>query len=111
MSEDKTLPMEYVENTQVTIKQKSPIEMASALIEQKVDPSFVEKMLDLQIKFEKNEAKKAYFEAVTEFKKNPPKIYKDKKVSYDTSSGTTEYNHASLGNVTEVISSELSRHV
>ena len=38
----------------------------------------IEKMLELQIKWEENEAKKAYFDAVAKFKKNPPIIKKDK---------------------------------
>ena len=38
----------------------------------------IEKMLELQIKWEENEAKKAYFDAVAKFKKTPPIIKKDK---------------------------------
>jgi len=89
---------------------QSPIEMATSMIAQKVDPAFISQMLDLQIKFEENEAKKAYFNAVSEFKKNPPKILKDKHVYYETKTGATEYDHASLGNVTATISTELSKH-
>lgn len=105
MAEDKKeiVAMEVI--SAVPVKQ-SPIEMASSLIAQKADPEFIQKMLDVQIKYEENEAKKAYHVAMAEFKKDPLKILKDKTVSY----GKTRYQHASLGNVTESINSKLSKH-
>jgi hypothetical protein len=39
----------------------------------------LEKVLELQERWEANEAKKAYVKAMAEFKKDPPDIYKDKK--------------------------------
>lgn len=105
---DEIVPL-VIDNVPVKVM-RSPIEMASQLIEQKVDPEFVQKMLDLQIRHEMNEARKAYFNAVTEFKKNPPKIWKDKNVTYGKVGNETSYNHATLGNVTETISTELSKH-
>lgn len=63
-------------------------------------------LLDLQERFEAMEAKKAYHVAMAGFKSNPPKIGKDKKVSYLQ----VKYNHASLANVVEKISTELSNH-
>jgi len=69
-------------------------------------PEFIEKMLDLQEKFEQNEARKAYHAAMSEFKKYPPNINKDQKVAY----GTTAYSHASLGNVSSKINDALSQH-
>lgn len=71
-----------------------------------VDLEKLEKLMELQQKYEANEARKAYHEAMTAFKKNPPKIKKDKKVSF----GQTSYKHATLANVTESINGELSKH-
>lgn len=39
----------------------------------------LEKVLELQERWEANEAKKAYVKAMAEFKKDPPDIYKDKE--------------------------------
>ena len=64
----------------------------------------LEKLLALQERFEANEARKAYVVAMAAFKANPPRINKDKHVSF----GNTEYDHASLANVTETINSALS---
>jgi hypothetical protein len=76
-----------------------------ALAVEKGDLDKVEKMMELQERFEKREAEKAYHVAMTAFKANPPKIYKDALVSFNN----TEYKHAKLGNVTEKISTELSK--
>jgi hypothetical protein len=75
-------------------------------LETKADLPTIEKFMDLRERWEKNEARKAYNEAMTKFKANPPEIEKDKKVSY----GNTKYNHASLANVTAKINSELSKY-
>jgi hypothetical protein len=66
----------------------------------------LEKLLTLQERWETNEARKAYHDAMAKFKANPPIIDKDKTVSY----GTTKYNHASLANVTAKINAELSKY-
>ena len=73
-------------------------------------PEFIEKMMDLSERNEKNIARKAYHEAMAAFKANPPEIGKDKKVSFDVGNRTTSYNHASLANVTGKINRALSEH-
>ena len=71
----------------------------------------LEKVLELQERWEANEAKKAYHQAMSDFKENPPDIEKDKTVSYTVQGkGTTTYNHATLANVTNKINSALSKH-
>jgi hypothetical protein len=79
----------------------------SLAIEQKADLATIEKFMDLRDRWEKNEARKAYYVAMAAFKANPPEIEKDKHVKYTTQKGVTEYDHASLGNVTQRISSAL----
>lgn len=71
----------------------------------------LEKVLELQERWEANEAKKAYHQAMSAFKLNPPDIERDKTVSY-TPQGkpTVTYNHATLANVTGKINASLSEH-
>jgi hypothetical protein len=94
----------------VESKNNSPAAMIRMAVEGKADLEKLEKLLALQERFEANEARKAYHRAMADFKANPPKIDKDKTVSFKTSVGTTTYNHATLANVTEKISAELSKH-
>jgi hypothetical protein len=75
-----------------------------------MDLEKIKQMMDLQERWEANEARKAYTQAMSDFKKNPPEIEKDRHVSFKTSSGQTEYNHASLGNVTAKINAALGEH-
>jgi len=70
----------------------------------------LERFMDLQEKWEANQARKAYTQAMSDFKKNPPEIEKDSHVEYRTDKGITKYNHASLGNVTAKINTALGEH-
>ena len=88
----------------------SPAEMIRMAVTGGADLDKLEKLLTLQERWEANEAKKAYQQAMAKFKANPPKIEKDKKVGYTTQKGTVGYSHASLANVTEKISKELSKY-
>lgn len=93
-------------NNMPTAADQSPMAMMTMAISQGADLSQIEKMMDLQIRWDANEAKKAYVKAMAAFKADPPKIEKDRKVSYNK----TNYSHASLGNVTEKINSGLGAH-
>lgn len=73
---------------------------------EKGDLDKVEKMMELQERYEANEAWKAYVVAMAAFKADPPKIYKDAKVEY----GNTAYKHAKLGSVADKINKGLSEH-
>lgn len=84
----------------------SPADLIRQAISGGTDLDKLEKLLNLQERWENNEAKKAYHRAMTAFKANPPDIEKDKKVAY----GGTKYAHASLSNVTKKINEALSKH-
>jgi hypothetical protein len=73
-------------------------------------PELIKQMMDLQVRYEENEARKAYHNAMSQFKANPPEIGKDKKVSFDVGTRTTSYTHASLANVTDKINRALSEY-
>jgi hypothetical protein len=88
----------------------SPAEMIQMAVSNGVDLDKLEKLMLLQEKWETNQAIKAYNKAMADFKANAPKIDKDRSVGYTSSKGKVGYNHASLGNVVEKISVELSKH-
>ncbi len=97
---------------EITITNKSPIEVAAELLKigDENQIANLDKILDIQERYDAMQAKKAYMEAMTAFKANPPKIIKDRKVSYRAGTGTTSYNHATLANVTDTINKSLSEH-
>lgn len=80
---------------------ESPMGSAVAFILAGGSPEQLDKMMDLQDRWDQKQARKAYVEAMTEFKKTAIVIRKDKHVAFKTDKGITEYNHATLGNVVE----------
>ncbi len=75
-----------------------------------VDVDKIRQLLEIQERWEMNRAKAEFREAMATFKQNPPTILKDRKVSYKRKDGgIVEYNHATLGNVTEQISAGLGK--
>jgi hypothetical protein len=94
----------------IAVIDRSPAGMMMMAIARGLDLGQVEKAMALQERWEANEARKAYHDAMAEFKANPPEIDKDRHVKFQTSKGITEYNHASLANVTGKINSALSQH-
>lgn len=89
--------------------QTIPAEMIKEAVAKGADLDKLEKLLELQERWERNEARKSYHEAMSAFKGDPPKIDKDRKVAYSTSKGPVSYKHATLANVTEKINLALSK--
>ena len=102
--------LQVIDDKDITIVQQSPMELAQSFLTSGGDIANLEKMLELEEKYEARQAKKAYTKAVADFKANPPKIIKDKRVDFTSQKGRTAYNHASLGNVTDTINKGLGEH-
>lgn len=95
----------------VVVTDNSPATLMQMALNRGTDLDKLEKMLVLQERWEQNEAKKAYHEAMSQFKTNPPQIEKDRKVGYQPQGKAyVGYSHASLANVTTKINRALSEH-
>jgi hypothetical protein len=73
--------------------------IAAAARDPNVDVDKMTKLYDIRDRELARCAKQAFATAMAEFKKNPPKILKDKHVEFTTGKGVTAYDHATLGNV------------
>jgi len=108
---DITKELSVQENGNTLPAQASPAMMMQLAMDKNLDLSKVEKMIELQAKWDAIEAEKAYTLAMAQFKKNPPEIDKNKNVKYQKKDGSwVDYNHATLGNVTKIINSELAKY-
>jgi hypothetical protein len=69
-------------------------------------------LMDLQERWEKNEARKAFVAAMNEFKKNPPRIEKNQRVevTFKDNKGKATYNHATLDHVCDAVIESLGKH-
>ena len=88
----------------------SPAELIEKAVAGNANLEQLKTLLELQKDWEANEARKAYHKAMANFKDNPPKINKDRKVKFEAKGGSVGYNHASLSNVVDKISKELSKY-
>jgi hypothetical protein len=98
-------PQQAVANTSPT-----PADLVRYAMDREVDLDRLERLMDMQMKWEQREAHKAYTEAMADFKRNAPTINQDKYVSFETGKGTTAYSHATIGNVTGKIIGALAEH-
>lgn len=88
----------------------TPADLVRYAMDSGADLDRLERLMEMQMKWEANEARKAYHLSMSQFKKNPPTIIKDKHVSFDTNKGRTEYDHATLGEVCEKVVAALAEH-
>ena len=99
--------------TQMAVEQEARNEGFATLWElchKNYTPEFIREMMDLKERQEDHEAKKAYHNGMAEFHLNPPLIEKEKRISFEAGGKVVEYNHASLGNVSQKINVALAVH-
>lgn len=89
----------------------TPLAILSAAVAKGVDPATLKQLMDLQERYEANEARKEFVAAMAAFKAKPPRISKNKEVDFTGSTNKrTHYKHATLDNVCDVIGSALAEH-
>jgi len=86
----------------------TPMQMLQIAVEKNADLDQLQKLMDLQERWEANEARKAYAVAFAAFKAAAPTVAKNKNVTYGEGKNQTSYNHASLDNVVETLAPFLS---
>lgn len=99
--------IERQETTELaTLPNGSPMGSAMAFLQAGGNIDQLNHMMDLQDRWEANEARKAFTVAMTGFKAEPVQILKRKNVSFNDVS----YNHAELSDVTDGIGPALAKH-
>lgn len=94
---------------ETAVVEASPNAVVMMAMQKGYSPELVEKMMDLQSKYEANEARKAFFQAVAEFKRNPPQVLKDKE-NAQFSKGSKKAMYVSLGNLVQTVNPALGEH-
>lgn len=95
-----------------TVPAITPMQMLQIAIEKGADLEQLQKLMDLQERWEANQARKAYTAAMTSFKLSPPTVIKNKHVGFGGTrgGGRTDYDHATLDQVVAVVAPALSKH-
>lgn len=87
----------------------TPADLLRYALDSGADLDRLEKLMDLQVRHEANEARKAFSDDMARFKAMPIEILKDKHVRFKTEKGITEYWHATIGNVVERVTTALAQ--
>lgn len=89
----------------------SPAGLMLQMLRQHGNLDQFERMMDMQERWERREAEKAFNDALTAFKALNIKIPKRKQVDFENrSGGRTQYKHAELDDVTDLLGPALSAH-
>lgn len=97
--------------TEIAVRQSmTPAQLLQVAVEKGAALDQLERLMALQQQWEAAEARKAFYVALSAFKADPPKLGKNKLVSFDTGRGKTEYRHATLDHVSEEIGKALTKH-
>lgn len=90
----------------------TPMQMLQIAVEKGADLDQLQKLMDLQDRWEQNEARKAFVAAKAAFKAEPVQIVKNKTVGYQGRNGAsgTQYDHATLDAVAAALSPALGKH-
>jgi hypothetical protein len=103
-----TLPAEALP-LPVSTELITPAQLLSVAVQRGDALDKLEKLMDLQERWEKKQAKIAYVQAMARFKAEPPTLIKDKRVGYENRDGTfTGYTHATLAEVSTKIATGLA---
>lgn len=85
------------------VQTPGPAELLRMAVQQGASIDQLERLMGLQERWEANEARKAYHDAMAAFQAMEISIAKDKHVSFQTQKGKTEYDHATLGNIVKTV--------
>lgn len=88
----------------------TPMEMLDRAISSGAGIETLEKLLALQERFEANQARKAFDEAMAAAKADIPTIVKNRVVDFTSQKGRTNYRHEDLGEIAKTIDPILSKH-
>jgi hypothetical protein len=81
----------------------TPTDLISQAIDKGLDVNALEKLLDLQQRWDADKARKSFFSAFTSFQANCPDLRKTKQVAFNQ----TSYNYAPLADITRQIGKAL----
>lgn len=96
---------------QTAVSVTTPGDLLRLAVQSGADIGMLERLLDLQQRFEEREAAKAFVADMSAFKREPIEIYKRKGVGYRTKEGDfVGYKHAQLSDVTDAIAPAMARH-
>lgn len=88
----------------------TPMDMLHKAVSAGADIEVLEKLMALQERWENNQARKAFDEAMAAAKAEIPTIIKNKVVDFTSAKGRTNYRHEDLGEIARTVDPILAKH-
>ena len=88
----------------------TPLGMLQQAVTSGADISILERLMDLQERWQKNEARRAFTAALSRVRADMPEIVKSRTVDFSSGKGRTNYKYEDLAEVIEAVSPVLGRH-
>lgn len=90
----------------------SPAALMMQAAQSGMSPETIEKMMDLQLRFEADQARRAFVEDFAKFAAERPSVTKNKQVGFESrrTGGSTSYKHETLDNLVDTVGPVLARH-
>jgi hypothetical protein len=88
----------------------TPMDMLDRALSSGATPETLEKLIAVQERWEANEARKAFEEAMSAAKAKIPEIKKNRKVDFTSRNGRTNYQYEDLSTIMNVVCPILSEH-
>lgn len=87
-------------------KQMNPNELLALAVDKDLDIEKLSRLMQMKKEWDADQARRAFFEAMTSFQSEVPEIRKSKKVSF----GETKYDYAPLADITRQIKDKCKEH-
>lgn len=88
----------------------TPMDMLNKAVSQGANIDVLEKLMSLQERWEANQARKAFDEAMASAKAEIPVIMKNRTVDFTSAKGRTHYRHEDLAEVARTVTPILAKH-
>jgi hypothetical protein len=92
------------------IQSITPMDMLDKAIQSGAGLDVIEKFMGLQERWEKNQSRKAFDNAMSSAKAEIPNITKNREVDFTSQKGRTNYRYEDLGEIARVVSPILAKH-
>jgi len=102
--------VEKIQNEPAPLVAVTPMEMLNRAVSSGASLDMVEKLMVLQEKWEKSQARKAFDNAMADAKAEIPTITKNREVDFTSAKGRTHYRYEDLGEIARVVSPILAKH-
>lgn len=88
----------------------TPMAMLATAIDKGMSPDVLDKLMSLHERWEKNQARKAYDDAMAAAKAEIPVIFKNREVDFTSQKGRTNYRHEDLAEIARTVDPILGKH-